>query len=132
MNSEYYALITMTLLFLFAWIPSSVAKFQSFGGKWLASNRTPIPGKELSRWGQRVERAHNNLKDNFPGFVVAILLLGLRNQFSDATSVAAWTYVGARLIHFASYGIGHVNTRFLSYVVGLGANLYLLAKILIG
>ena len=128
---EYEILLCMTVFFLFAWIPSSIAKGQSFGMKWLGSSRKPVPGKELSEWGARAERAHNNLKDNFPGFVVAILLLGIMNKFDDTTATLALVYLLSRIIHFVSYIAGTFPLRALSYMVGLGVNVVLLFKALI-
>ncbi|MBA2405056.1 MAG: MAPEG family protein [Bdellovibrionales bacterium] len=120
----------MTIILLFAFIPSSLAKLKSFGGKWVASNRDPVAGKELLPWGARAERAHNNLKDNFPAFAVAILLLGTMNKFDHLTTWAAGLYVAGRLGHFISYTAGNVQLRFVTYILALSANLYLLGKVL--
>ncbi len=131
MPIEYSALTVMTVLFLLAWLPLSVGKLKSFGGRWLASNRKPLPGKELLPWAARCERAYNNLKDYFPGYVVAILLLGALDKFDTSTQIAAITYVVARVIHFISYGIGNVPFRGLSFIIGLICNLFLLIKIFV-
>ncbi len=129
MPFEYKMLALMTFLFLLAWLPSSLAKFKSFGPKWLLSNRDPLAGRELLPWGARAERAHNNLKDNFPGFVVAILLLGLTNRFDYLTAWASGLYVAGRVCHYLFYALGNVQLRFLSYLLALSCNLYLLSKV---
>src|SRR4051812_45963835 len=108
MNTEIVCLLIMTIVFLVAWFPASLGKAQNFGWKWLASNRVPLKEKELPAWAARCERAHNNLKDNFPGFAVAILSLAVTNHFDDSTQFAAILYVVARIGHFASYGLGNV------------------------
>lgn len=131
MPFEYQLLVFMTVFFLFAWFPSSIGKWKSFGTKWINSNRTPLAGRELLPWAARTERAHNNLKDNFPGFVIAIILLGQLNKFDEGTKWAATLYVLFRLSHFITYGIGSVRGRALSYFAALIANLYLLIKVLI-
>lgn len=131
MKTEYIALALMTIFYLFAWFPLSVGKLKSFGGKWLASNRNPLPGKELLPWAARCERAYNNLKDYFPAYVVAILLLGQLEKFDTSTEVAAIMYVVARVIHFISYGMGNVPFRALSFFIGLFSNLFLLIKIIV-
>lgn len=131
MPFEYKMLTLMTLLFLFAWLPSSIAKLKSFGPKWLLSNRDPLAGKELLPWGARAERALGNLKDNFPGFVVAIILLGLTNHFDHLTAWASGLYVAGRICHFLFYVIGNVQLRFLSFIVSLSCNVYLLIKVLL-
>jgi len=129
MAFEYKMLVLMTLFFLVAWLPSSIAKWKSFGGRWLGSNRNPVVGKELIPWGARAERAHANLKDNFPGFVVAILLLGSLSKFDALTTWAAGLYVIGRVIHFVAYTAGNVLIRALSYFIALSANVYLLSKV---
>lgn len=130
MAFEYKMLVLMTLFFLVAWLPSSIAKWKSFGGRWLGSNRNPMVGKELLPWGARAERAHSNLKDNFPGFVVAILLLGSLGKFDALTAWAAGLYVAGRVLHFTAYTVGNVPFRALSFFVALSANIYLLTKAL--
>lgn len=130
MPFEYLMLTIMTIFFLFAWFPSSVAKSQAFGKKWLMSNRESIP-RELPAWGSRAERAYMNLKDFFPAFVVAILLLGQLNKFDHTTSLAAGVYVLGRLVHFISYTGGIFIFRFASWLTALICNFYLLIKILL-
>lgn len=131
MSFEYKMLVLMTVFFLLAFIPASLAKLKSFGGKWLASNRIPLVGNELPAWGARAERAHANLKDNFPGFVVAVLLLGMLSKFDNLTVWATGLYVLGRMSHYVSYIAGNVPIRFLGYVLALSANLYLLAKVIL-
>ncbi len=129
MAFEYQMLSLMTIFFIFAWLPASVAKYQAFGPKWLASNRTPIANKELPAWGQRAERAHNNLKDYFPGFIVAIIVLGALNKFDSITYWCSMIFVLSRVIHLFSYVAGNVTLRALSFTTGILSNLILLIKI---
>ncbi len=131
MTTEYQSLAYISLFFLLAWIPSSIAKYQTFGLKWLASNRHPIEGKSLDSWGARCERAHNNLKDNLPAFIVAIILLGLTERFTETTAVVSIAYVVGRIAHFVSYGIGNTLARAMFFFVGLFSNIYLLIKVVI-
>lgn len=131
MQTEYLALTTMTILFTLAWLPVSIGKLKSFGRKWAASNREPIPGKELVPWAARCDRAYSNLKDYFPAFVVAILVLGATNKFDHSTEIASVVFVVARICHYVSYGLGNVKFRALFFFAGLLSNLYLLIKIFI-
>lgn len=130
MPFEYKMLALMTMVFLFAWIPGSMGKLKSFGAKWVLSNRNPVVGRELVPWGARAERAYANLKDYFPGFVVAILLLGMTNGFDQSTAWASGIYVAARVGHLLVYTLGNVRLRFVAYVAAMGSNLYLLIKVL--
>lgn len=131
MTAEYQSLAVLTLFFVFAWFPASVAKWQTFGWKWIASNRSQVEGKALDSWGARCERAHNNLKEFFPAFIVTVLILGATNQFDEGTAIASSIYVIARLLHFFSYAIGNVLARGIFFFIGLFSNIYLLIKILI-
>ena len=129
---EYQMLGLMALIFLFAYVPASVAKAKTFGTRWLASNRDSKPSVAMPAWGERCERAHQNLKDNLPGFIVAVLGLGVTDGFSDLTQWLTITYVIARIVHFASYGMGNVPIRAMSYMVGLVVNSVLLLKLISG
>lgn len=131
MHIEFSCLAIITILFLLAWIPASIGKLQTFGGKWLSSNRVPLPGKQLEGWAGRCDRAHQNLKEFIPGFIVAILLLGLTQKFSQATSIASIIYVVSRIGHFISYSLGFVNMRAISFFAGLFSNIYLLICIFV-
>ncbi len=130
MAFEYQMLWLMTLLFLFAWVPTSYAKFISFGWKWVASNREPMKDKEMVDWGKRAERAYSNLKDYFPGYIVAILLLGITNHFDVTTAWASGIYVAARILHYFFYVIGNSTLRAIAFIISMSANIYLLIKTL--
>lgn len=131
MVTEYYALGAMTIFFLFAWAPVSFGKINTYGLKWLASNRDSNPRGEIPQWAQRCDRAYSNLKDYFPAFVVAILVLGLMNKFDQTTKWASIVYVVCRLGHYIVYGAGITRLRPLFFFAGLFSNLYLLIKIFI-
>jgi uncharacterized MAPEG superfamily protein len=131
MQTEYIALTFMTLFFIFAWLPASAGKLKHFGVKWATSNRDKTPHGELPSWAARCDRAYANLKDYFPGFVVAIILLGLTNKFDNSTAIGASLYVLARLGHFFFYGIGNFQGRFISFMISLGCNVFLLIKVLL-
>jgi uncharacterized MAPEG superfamily protein len=131
MPVEYISLLVLSLLFSVAWAPVSFGKKQAFGFRWLASNRKAIPKGELPEWAARCDRAFNNLKDNFPPFIAAVLVLGVLNKFDQSTSIAATIFVVARLCHYISYGAGNVPLRATFFFSGLIANTYLLIKALI-
>lgn len=131
MAHEYTMLALMALFFLYAWFPVSVGKKQSYGLKWLASNRDTAPKRELPLWAQRCDRAHNNLRDYFPAFAVAILVLGAQDKFDVTTSYAATTFFVCRVGHYISYGMGNFLGRFLFFATSLIAQTYLLIKIFI-
>ncbi|HEX4299761.1 MAG TPA: MAPEG family protein [Gammaproteobacteria bacterium] len=132
MAFEMQMLACMSVLFAFAWLPASVCKYQSYGWRWLLSNRSTARLMPLPEWGQRAERAHNNLKENFPAFAVAVLLLSLSGGFNQGTRAAAVLFVAARLVHMPAYIAGWVSGRSLAWLTGWLATLYLLGVALAG
>lgn len=121
-----FPLITTTAFFLVAWAPTSFAKKKTYGVKYLLSNRDPETRPELPLWAQRAERAYENLKSYFPGFVVAVLLLIFQGKSSTEIQVAAWIYFAARLAHFTLYTLGNPAGRAAAWATAMLANLYLL------
>lgn len=130
MPFEYQALAIMTLFFLVAWFPVSIGKWRAYGGKWLMSNRKPVTNKELEPWASRCDRAYNNLKDYFPAFIVAIIVLGITGKFDESTKWTSALFVIGRFGHYLFYGLGSVSLRGVFYLTGLLSNTYLLIKIL--
>lgn len=129
MTFEYKMLILMTMFFILAFLPASFAKVRTYGIWWAASNRDQVPQTQLPLWGQRAERAHINLKDNFPGFIVAILLLGTLGKFDEITSWLAGLYVLGRIAHFFFYVTGISLPRTLGYGLALSCNIALMIRI---
>lgn len=127
--TELHALAALTIFGLFAWLPGSYCKAQSFGGmSWLNSNREVPKGKTLSECGGRCERAYNNLLAFYPIFAVSILLLAITSNFNQTTLYAAWIFVVARVLHYFFYAIGLCLLRTITWAVGLICNIILLVK----
>lgn len=131
MQPEFLSLAILTVFFAFAWLPASVGKTQAWGLGWLGSNRDTPPKRDIPLWANRCERAHNNLKENFPAFAVTVLLLGILGKCDSYTAAAATVFVIARLLHFAVYGVGLARSRSIAFFVGVLANAFLMAKIFI-
>ena len=132
MAFELQMLAFMTLFFMLAWFPASVSKYRAYGLGWLLSNRSTAGLPPLPEWGQRAERAHANLVANYPGFAVAVLLLAVTGGFTQGTRLAAVLFVAARMLHMLFYIRGEVWPRVISWTLGLGATLYLLAMVVAG
>lgn len=131
MTTEYYCLAIMGVITLLAYVPASVGKVRNLGLRWAAGNRSkPLNYDQLPEWVGRAERAHINLKDNFPSFLCAIILLGLTNQFNELTAPLAVVYVIARLGHFISYCAGVSLPRTITYFAGLLSNIALFGCLL--
>lgn len=116
-----------TLLVLLAFLPSSIAKRQAYGDRWLLSNREPEGLPPLTGWGGRATRAHENLKENFPAFAAAVLLLVVAGKYGgQGTQFAACLFLFARLVHMGSYLAGWFWPRTIAWAAGWGATLYIL------
>lgn len=122
---EAWSLVGVSLLLALAWFPSSVAKKQAYGTRWLASNRRTEGLPPLPEWGQRAVRAHDNLKDNFPAFAALLLLILAMGWTSPVTAWAAVVFLLARVGHMISYIAGRFWPRFLCFTVGLICTLIL-------
>lgn len=131
MAYEMMILGLVTLFYMFSWVPASLAKYQAYGSGWLTSNRATENLPPLSELGQRAIRAHENLKENYPAFAVAILLLAFSGGFTRDTAIAALVFLVARLIHMPAYIIGVPWLRTLSWAVGFLATVYLLLMALV-
>jgi len=131
MSPEMTILALVTLLYIVAWIPPLVAKCQAWGWRWLATNRSTAGLPPLSETGQRAVRAYDNLKENYPPFAVAILLLAFSGGFTEYTAVAALLFLVARLIHMPAYILGMPWLRTPSWLLGLAATVYLLIMALV-
>jgi uncharacterized MAPEG superfamily protein len=118
MAFELTILVFATLFYLLAWLPSSVAKHQAHGMKWLAGNRS-TPKTQLPKWGERAERAHANLKDYYLGFCVFILMLALLDKFSTASAVFAASFFVLRLGHMVFYIAGWPLLRAISFILSM-------------
>ncbi|MDQ2070669.1 MAPEG family protein [Natronospira bacteriovora] len=128
---EAWGLVGASLLFALAWFPASVAKQQTYGTGWLASNRDQQDLPPMPRWGERAIRAHENLKENFPAWAALVLLVIALDWQNAATAWAAVLFPLARLGHMASYIGGWFWPRFLFYCVGIACTLILVVVCLL-
>ncbi len=130
MSYEMLILGLMTLFLIFSWLPVSLARYQAYGASWLISSHDTGNLPPLPEWGQRAMRAHDDLRENYPGFAVAVLLLAFSGGFTRYTAAAALVFLVARLVHMPAYIIGIPWLRTLSWLAGFAATIYLLAMAL--
>ncbi|MGH8398229.1 MAG: MAPEG family protein [Gammaproteobacteria bacterium] len=131
MSYEMTILALTTLFYMFSWLPASLAKYHAYGNRWLVSNRSTQGLPPLSELGQRAVRAHENLRDNYPGFAVAILLLAFTAGFTPYTTLAALVFLVARLVYLPAYIFGMPWLRIFSWLGGFVAMVYLLIMALV-
>jgi uncharacterized MAPEG superfamily protein len=126
MAYEMTILGLVTLLYVFAWLPPLLLKCRAYGNNWLLSNRSVTSLPPLPEMAQRAVRAQENLKENYPPFAVAVLLLAFSGGFTQYTAMAALVFLLARLVHMPAYIIGVPWLRTTSWAAGFIATLYLL------
>ena len=127
MGFELQMLGWCTVLMMLAYLPGSMAKMRTYGMGWMTSNRETAGMEPITGWGGRALRAHENLKENFPMFAVAVLLLVLTDKTGmQGTEMAAATFLVARLVHISVYIAGWFWPRTLAWLVGWVATGYLL------
>ncbi|HVA55942.1 MAG TPA: MAPEG family protein [Gammaproteobacteria bacterium] len=126
MSYEMTILGLVTLLYIFSWLPAWLAKYRAYGSGWLLSNRSTAGLPALPEQAQRAVRAHENIKENYPPFAVAILLLAFSGGYTQYTALAAMLFLLARLVHLPAYILGIPWLRTSSWIAGFIAMLYLL------
>ena len=131
MSLEMTVLALVTLFYVFSWFPALLGKVQAYGIRWLATNRSTQGLSPLPDIAQRAVRAYDNLKDNYPPFAIAILLLAFSGGFTQYTALAAVVFLAARLVHMPAYILGVPWLRTLSWMVGFAATVYLLIMALV-
>ncbi|MGH8272246.1 MAG: MAPEG family protein [Gammaproteobacteria bacterium] len=128
MPFELYMLAAATLLVLLAFIPGSLYKSRAYGGMpWLISNRDTTNKAPLAGAAARAERAHANLKENFPAFAVAVLILAYSGNSDLGTAIASAVFVVARILYIAAYIGGVPPLRTLLWALGWASTIYILA-----
>lgn len=131
MSPEMTVLGLVTLFYLFAWLSPVLAKSQVYGFRWLAGDHATRGLPPLPPLAQRALRAHGSLKESYPAFAVAVLLLAFSGGFTRFTALAAWVFLAARLVHMPACILGLSLLRNLSWLLGLAATLYLLIMALV-
>lgn len=127
---EFQMLAWSTLLLMLGWLPGSAAKRRAWGMRWLVSNRETEGLPPLTGWGGRAVRAHENLKENYPAFAVAVLLLLVAGaQGERATEIAAIVFLAARLVHMGAYLAGNFWIRTTAWATGWVATLVILLQV---
>jgi len=129
-TTELYWLTLTALMTALFWVPYILDRL-AVRGVWPAlSDTQPENGGPHSLWAQRAIKAHQNGVENLAIFVPAVLIAHLLNISTPATKMAVVVYFFARLVHFFVYLAGVPVVRTLTFAVGWGAQIVILANIL--
>ena len=111
---------------LFA-IPANV----ELGTRYTSSPRDTPPPRPLSTVTARLHRALNNHFEGLILFTLAVEVVTLGDQSTPVTRIAAWTYLGARLLYVPAYAFGWRPWRSAIWGIGFFATLTMIVAALI-
>ena len=129
-SSEIFWLVLGLLLTSLYWVPYILNEIVKAGPLGAMASKAPWT-IELASWAQRCRRAHANQVENMVIFAPLAVLVPLTGQSTAATGLAAMVFFFARLAHFAVYTLGIPVLRTLTFVIGVGCQVYL-ALVLLG
>jgi uncharacterized MAPEG superfamily protein len=130
MTPELHWLTLTVLMTSLFWLPYILNRIAVRGMVTALTDTKPENGDTPSLWAQRAIRAHRNAVENLVIFAPAILIAHAMNISTPATQMAAMVYFFARLAHFIVYTFGVPVARTLTFAVGWGAQVVILASIL--
>ena len=121
--------LTWTVVFFITlvFVPSTGRIFTN-GFFWGLGNRDTTPDDPA--WIPRADRAVKNFAENLLPFAILVLVANVSGSANEATAFGASLFLGARIVHAASYIGGIPYLRTLAFGVGLAGELRILGQIL--
>ena len=129
LKPELQALTVVSGLTILMWLPYTLARIRTRGAAATMANPSPDMPRDPD-WGERARRAHANAVENLVVFAPVVLVAALAEVSTPVTVAAAWTYVGARIVHYLVYAAGIPVVRTLAFAVGVFATLAIVAALL--
>jgi len=128
LSTDLWALLALGLLaFVLQMLPGLPAAAEPGGMAWGVGNRdTPPP---LPPWAQRARRAHANLMENLPHYVIVVLVAQVSGHANGTTAMASLVYLGARITHAIVYTAGITYVRTIAFYVGVAAEIAIVSQI---
>jgi uncharacterized MAPEG superfamily protein len=117
------------LLTLLAAFPYVIRRILTIGLVRTLGNPVASDAAALPPWAQRARNAHTNAVENLVLFAPALIAAHLHNPQAAMLSSAAQVYFYARLAHYIVYATGVPVVRTVTYFVGVGATLAVLATL---
>ena len=129
MTAELTALALAALLQLLQFLAYSVAANLQVGPKYALGPRDEP--RQLTGTAGRMQRAMNNHFEGLILFTIAVTVITLSDRSTALTEMAAWAYLGARILYVPAYVIGRGPWRSLVWSVGLVATVIILLAALL-
>ncbi len=130
MTTDLYVLLGLGLLaFALQMLPGTSRVAGPKGLAWGIGNREDPP--PLPPWAARMQRAHANLMENLPHYVIVVLVAQLSGHAGDVTATACLVYLGARVAHAVTYSAGITYVRTIAFYAGVAAEIAIVTQIFI-
>jgi uncharacterized MAPEG superfamily protein len=128
LSTDLYVLLAVGLLaFVLQMLPGLPRAMQPGGMQWGIGNRDQ-PAK-LPAWAERVQRAHANLMENLPHYTIVVLVAHLTSHANGTTAIASLVFLGARIAHAITYGLGITYVRTIAFYAGLAAEIAIVSQL---
>ena len=124
MTPELMALTLAALLQVLQFCAYSVTSIQQVGLYKAAGPRDKHI--ELTGIAGRLQRAMNNHFEGLILFSIAVMVITYTDQSDSRTMLAAFVYLGARILYVPAYVLGLAPWRSLIWFAGLAATVYIL------
>jgi len=131
MPTEITVLALAGLLLLVHVFSATHFKTKQYGVDWNMGARdedTP----PLNEIAARLDRSRANFLETLPLAIIALFGVVLAGKATELTAIAAWVWLGARVIYLPLYWAGVPKVRTYVWGIGLLALLYVLGVVLLG
>ncbi len=126
MTPELTALVLAALLQALQFVLYAVPANLELGPGYTTSPRDRPPSREMSARTARLGRALDNHFEGLILFTIAVLAVTFADRSNAVTMVAAWVYLGARVLYVPAYWLGWRPGRSLIWLVGFLATVAML------
>ncbi len=124
LSVELRYLIYVAILMAVIWVPYISAHIMQVG---LVKALSYPKEQEMPEWAALLKRAHGNLAENIPLFIVAVLAGEIRNVHTGVTAACAMVFFWARVAHPIAAVSKIWGTRTAAFAIGwLAVIVYLL------
>ncbi len=131
MTTELTALTWITTFTALLWMPYVLNRLAVGKGVVFEVGYPDEPTK-LSPWADRLKRAHYNAVENLVVFAPLVLIAHATGARSDLTSLAATSYLWARVAHALAFTFAIPWVRTVAFVVGWACQLVFAHAVLFG
>lgn len=131
MATELLVLALAAVLLVVHVMLAGNVRTRQYGTEWnMGARDAEMP--PLNPVAGRLLRAQHNYQETLPVAVIALLGVVVAGKTSDLTAVAAWVWLGARVIYLPLYASGVPKVRTLVWAIGTLALLTVLGVLLFG